>query len=180
MLPIVVNSARCLPLTPDRPSWMLPVDLRPGAALRSSALLCLILLAGGCRPSTPPDFALRLGESGGFTGWTAGYSLQPSGEVIQFTDRHDGEIERRSLGRLTAEQRDELWRRISSSIAWDAPPERGNGDLTRFLEVVADGATRRVEWTVAPPRDPEPPAVLLFTHCRDLLAGAETSPSSER
>jgi hypothetical protein len=137
-------------------------------------VLCAALaVATACRQTTPADLAVTVGESGGFTGWSTGYVLTAGGEVFRFTDRHEGDVERTRVGRLSVEERDQLWRRISSSPALDTPFPEGHGDLTRFLVVVAEGTTHRVEWTVGPPRDLEPPVVELFEQCRDILAGAD-------
>jgi len=134
-----------------------------------------ILTLVACQPATPDDFAVRLGESGGFTGWTTGYKLSADGEVSKVTDRLDSVTQVESVGRLDASQRQQLWEMLATFEEIEDVPQ-GGGNLKRFVQVVANGETQRREWTVGPPQDPPHPLVDLYDRCREILSSAGAVP----
>jgi hypothetical protein len=134
-----------------------------------------LVIGQGCRSQEiPEDFSLRLGESGGFTGWTTSYLVQANGDVTRFEDRLQGEVTETNLRRLETSQREELWRLIQESQVLETrPPELLEGNLTRFLTVTAAGRTYEARWPAqADPNEP-PPVAGLYAACLEILQGDE-------
>jgi hypothetical protein len=140
------------------------------------AVLMAWLVAGtGCRSDeVPEDFSLRLGESGGFTGWSTEYLVQPNGDVTRFEDRLQGEITETSLGRLNPVDREELWELVrESQVLKSNPIELPDGNLTRFLTVTAAGRTARARWPAQGDPDEPSPVAGLYAACREILQRSE-------
>ncbi len=123
-------------------------------------------------PDPPADFALMLGQGGGFAGLWEGYAIAPDGAVTAWKGYVAGD-NAAPADTLTAAQRQALWERIEVAGFFDYEREE-TGNITAFLEVTADGRTHRASWIprVEGVEEITDPVERLYLYCRDVARAA--------
>lgn len=111
------------------------------------ALVLAVALSACSGPPTadiPPDLEVVTGQGGGFTGAWSGYRLEAGGAVERWTSTPGVDRTVEPVGALEAAAVAALWDRVEGEVLSLEVDEPAN--LSRTLEVTADGATHRLTW----------------------------------
>ena len=119
-----------------------------------SFLVALLLASGpGCKHSekamaAPSDLQIMVGQGGGFAGRMTGYTIGADGSVVEWEGKYPGE-NKRADAPADKERAAALWQQaVEANILETSQQEVGN--MTWFVNVRADGQTRRVSWSEWP------------------------------
>ncbi|MGB3541758.1 hypothetical protein [Rubrivirga sp.] len=114
-------------------------------ALRLTFVLALVVAACTGPPTGVPfDLEVVTGQGGGFAGTWSGFVLTADGSVQRWTSQAGDDRTMEPAGALSAESVAAIWSRLQDDaldLEVDAP-----GNLSRSLEVVANGETHRLTW----------------------------------
>lgn len=95
----------------------------------------------------PTDFSMSFGKGGGFTGLWEGYRIEADGTVQRWQGRGiDQNLT--PAGKLSAAQLDSVWQRLRTTDFF-AMKNRGSGNMTGYIAVMADSAAHTVRWPVS-------------------------------
>jgi hypothetical protein len=147
-------------------------------------LIVLGLAAGACKdtePSSvdgrgepagpgpvPADFAVVLGQGGGFTGHWEGYTIQRDGTVLAWGGAKAGDNPE-PVGTLEPGQVEALWTRVQEAGFFsEDQDERGN--MTATLRITAGGEENSAYWIPSIEGiEPVTTAVeKLYVYCREM------------
>lgn len=120
----------------------------------------------------PDDFRMVFGQGGGFSGFWNGYAIEADGQVTSWTGRTQ-EADTLASGRLEPADLADLWRRVQEVGVLDRIA-RDTGNMTAFIELTAEGRSRRVSW-VPGAEGVEPPVSDLDALYRHSLGVARAA-----
>jgi hypothetical protein len=183
--PEVEHSRRSLPSV-RRPHWVKALhEWRCPAttALRTAMLILVTFAVAGCAgpsrsqsgPTTPADLSITLGEGGGFAGRYEGYMIGREGEVRSWSGQFPGENTLSYAGLSQAHLAD-LWDYLVTVRFFEIQLQQ-TGNLTAFIDLVADGRRHRISWV---PREPAADtdshrADQIYRHLLEVITGAAGS-----
>ena len=122
------------------------------APMPRSLLLAVLVLAAGCAGSdaprqddaTPADLEVVIGQGGGVTGAWTGHRLHRDGTVERWAAAPGADRAFEPAGALEVGAVADVWRDLEAVTRSDEV--RAPGNLSRTLEITADGRTRRSTW----------------------------------
>jgi hypothetical protein len=131
----------------------------------------LVLSQTGQAP-LPSDLTITFGEGGGVTGMWEGFTIHPDGAVLRWHGREPG-ADPQQAGRLPETTRRALWTEIGRMDFFNNQSSEA-GDLTRFVQVIADKKSHRVQWVPQMGHAQEGHVLtVLYKHCQAMVAKAE-------
>ncbi len=140
------------------------------AALLVVATLSCAKSTGDRTESVPDDFRMRFGEGGGVTGLWQGSTVHADGTVASWQGRSE-KAEDEAAGKIDAKSCAMLWKSVEDAGFFELD-SRPPGNMTRVIEVTAEGRTHSVRWALGD----DDAATLndLFEACREMLATASS------
>ena len=116
----------------------------------------------------PDDFQMTFGITGLPAGRMQGYTVHADGTLIQWEGKYPGENVRRE-GKLTPDQVNEIWTDVETS-SYFTQSDMGKGLSNHFMNITADGESKRVTWNQAPGQPPLEGAVQsLYNSCNTVV-----------
>ncbi len=150
------------------------ISLRVGFVLLLLSLGSGLVACGGANgtrtmDAMPPDFSIVIGSGGGYSGMWEGHRIDADGAVTAWSGVAERE-EARRVGSLSESHMASLWQRIHDDGLLDLQISE-SGNLTTFIEMTANGSTRRLSWaTGSQAEDPTSTAASVYQYVRDVIA----------
>ncbi|MGI9173752.1 MAG: hypothetical protein ACR2GR_00330 [Rhodothermales bacterium] len=107
--------------------------------------------------NVPPDFEMRFGEGGGFTGAWSGYTIRADGTVLAWKGLA-AEQSQDSVGVLARQDLANLWQEVQALGFFEQTMDEP-GNMTASIRIRADGQEHTVRWvpglaSMEPPKTP--------------------------